>query len=101
VTCTSAHSLVHGGRGEVGSDRASPRRRERKGGCTGQRLSAWQNGPARQREKERASEETSADRLAPLGSKREREGTREIERATADRRGPPVRRHERAGAWPG
>jgi hypothetical protein len=29
ATCTSAHSLVHGGRGEGRADREGPRRRER------------------------------------------------------------------------
>jgi hypothetical protein len=43
----------HGGRGEGRSDRADPWRIERKGGRTGQRLSAWQNGP-RGREREGA-----------------------------------------------
>jgi hypothetical protein len=42
ATCVSAHALVHGGRGEGGTDREGPRRRERKGerarGTTAQRL---------------------------------------------------------------
>jgi hypothetical protein len=70
VTCLSAHSLVHGRRGEGGSDREGPWRRERGKGRSGQRLSNWRTGPVRQREK-RAGEETGADRSAPLGSERE------------------------------
>jgi hypothetical protein len=31
VTCASARSLVHGGRGEGGADREGPQRRERRG----------------------------------------------------------------------
>jgi hypothetical protein len=47
ATCASAHSLFHGGRGEGGADREGPRHREREKGRAGQRLSVWQNGPAR------------------------------------------------------
>jgi hypothetical protein len=49
ATCTSARSLVHGGRGEGRVDRGGPRRREgeREKGHAGQRLSAWQNAPTR------------------------------------------------------
>ena len=36
VTCASARSLVHGGRGDGGANREGPRRRERRG--------AWGNG---------------------------------------------------------
>jgi hypothetical protein len=50
ATCASAHALVQG---ESGTDREGPRRRERKG-ARGQRLSAWQRRPARQREEGRA-----------------------------------------------
>jgi hypothetical protein len=54
ATCASGHVPVHGEGVEGGTDREGPRRRERererKGGRE-QRLSAWQNGPARQREK--------------------------------------------------
>jgi hypothetical protein len=46
--CTSP---VHGGREEGGTDRAGSRRRERKEGRTGQRLSAWRTRPMRQRER--------------------------------------------------
>jgi hypothetical protein len=72
--CASAHSLVHDGRREGGSDRAGPQRRERRGRA-GQRLSNWRTGPTRQREREEGSAggESSADRSAPLGSERERE----------------------------
>ena len=41
ATCVSAHTLVHGGREEGGSDRVGPRRRERKKGRSGQRLDDW------------------------------------------------------------
>jgi hypothetical protein len=76
----SAHAPVHGERGGGGTDRAGPRRRERRKGRAGQWLSDWRSGPTRQREigSERAKE-TGVDRLAPLGSEREREGTREGE----------------------
>jgi hypothetical protein len=39
ATCASAHALVHGEREEGGTDRAGPRRRERK-------RDAWGNGSA-------------------------------------------------------
>jgi hypothetical protein len=77
ATCASACSLVHGRRGEGGTDRGGPRRREREKGRVGQRLVDWRTGPARQRESEREGEETGTDNLAPLGSEREREGARE------------------------
>jgi hypothetical protein len=52
ATCASARSLVHGGCEEGGADWEGPRRREReREGVRGQRLSAWQNGLARQRKK--------------------------------------------------
>jgi hypothetical protein len=52
-----------------------------KRGRAGQQLSNWRTRLARQREK-RTSEETGADRSAPLGSEREREGARERELLT-------------------
>jgi hypothetical protein len=65
--------------GEGGTDKAGPRRRERKGDARGQQLGTSEPGPQdRERESERAKK-TGADRLAPLGSEREREGTREGE----------------------
>jgi hypothetical protein len=73
----SAHSPVYSGRGEGGTDREGPRRRERGEGHSGQRLSNWRTGPVRQREKGRAGEEIGVDRSAPLGSERERESARE------------------------
>jgi hypothetical protein len=73
--CESAHALVHGGREEGGSDRAGPRRRERKGDARGQRLDTGEPGP-RGRERERAGEVTGADRLGPLGNERARESGR-------------------------
>jgi hypothetical protein len=69
--CTSARSLVHGGRGEGEYDREGPRCREREGarGATTRRLAEW----VRETEKEegRAGEATGADKSAPLGSERE------------------------------
>jgi hypothetical protein len=54
ATCASAHAPVHSGRGEGGSNKAGPRRRERKGDARGQRLGAGEPGP-RNRERGRAS----------------------------------------------
>jgi hypothetical protein len=74
-----AHALVHGERGEGGTDKAGPQRRERKGDARGQRLGTGELGPRdRERESERAKE-TGSNRLAPLGSEREREGAHEGE----------------------
>jgi hypothetical protein len=69
----SAHSLVHGGRGEGRSDREGPRCRERKGalGATAQQLA--NRAREGEREEKRAGEETGADRSAPVGRERERE----------------------------
>jgi hypothetical protein len=53
VTCASAHALVHDGREEGGTDKAGPRRRERKGDARGQRLGTGEPGP-RNREREGA-----------------------------------------------
>ena len=92
-----AHSPVHGGRGKGGSDREGPRWRERGEGRSGQRLSNWRTGPARQREEKRASEEIGTDRSAPLGSEREREGAREREMSLIG----GVRLLGGAGAQPG
>jgi hypothetical protein len=97
ATCVSAHALVHGRRGEGESDKAGPRRRERKGDARGQRLGTGEPGP-QNRERERAGEVTGADRLGPLGNERERGLARA--RTVVDRRGPPVRRRGRA-AWLG
>jgi hypothetical protein len=72
---------VHGERGGGGTDRAGPRRRERRKGVSGamtRRLAIR----ARETKRERVSargRKTGADRLAPLGSERERERTREGE----------------------
>jgi hypothetical protein len=53
---------------------------ERGKGHARQRLSDWQSGPVRQRERESAwAKETGADRSAPLGSEQEREGACEGE----------------------
>jgi hypothetical protein len=51
ATCASAHALVHGGREEGGSDKAGPRRREKRE-RVGQMLGGWRTGPAKQRERE-------------------------------------------------
>jgi hypothetical protein len=54
----SAHARVHGGRGQGGTDKAGPRRRERKGDVQGNGLVAGEPGPRdRERERERAGEE--------------------------------------------
>jgi hypothetical protein len=76
VTCESAHALVHGERGEGGTDREGPRRRERKGGgwATAQRLAA------QARETEREEGHTRTRQLAPTGrpsGQRARERARE------------------------
>jgi hypothetical protein len=47
ATCVSAHAPVHGERGGGRTDRAGPRRRERRKGRAGQRLGDWRSGPAR------------------------------------------------------
>jgi hypothetical protein len=91
---------VHGERGGGGTDKAGPRRRERrKGDARGQRLGTGEPGP-RDRERERAGEENHRRQVGPTGQ-RAREGGRARGITAADRRGPPVRRHGRAGAWPG
>jgi hypothetical protein len=86
-------------REEGEADRVGPRRRERKEERSGQRLDDWQTGPAKQRERGRASgrRKTGADRSAPLGSEREREGAREGELPLTG----GVRLLGGAGAWPG
>ena len=68
----SAHSPVHGEGGGTGSDRAGPRRRERKGDARGNGSALANRARETEREEGRAGEETGADRLAPLGSERER-----------------------------
>jgi hypothetical protein len=77
--CASAHAPVHGERGGSRTNRAGPRRKERRKGCAGQLLDDWRSGPTRQRERERTGKKTGADRLAPLGNERGREGAREGE----------------------
>jgi hypothetical protein len=59
----SAHASVHGEREEGGTDKAGPRRRERKGDARGQRLGTSEPGP-RDRERERAN---GRRKLAPTG----------------------------------
>jgi hypothetical protein len=74
ATCTNAHAPVHDERGEGRTDKAGPRRRERKEGRSGQRLDGWRSGPTRQRERRGTRvKETGADRLAPAGRERESE----------------------------
>jgi hypothetical protein len=51
ATCASAHAPVNGEGGEGETEREGPRHREREKRAHEQRLSAWQRGPARQREK--------------------------------------------------
>jgi hypothetical protein len=98
VKCASAHALVHGERGEGRTDKASPRRRERKGDPRGQRLGTGEPGPRdTQREKERTGEGNWRRQVGPTGQ-RAREGGRSRGITAADRRGPPVRRRGRAGA---
>jgi hypothetical protein len=91
----SAHAPVHGGRGQGGTDKAGPQRRERKGDVRGNGLVAGEPGP-RDRERGNARvNKTGADRLAPLGSEREREGARERELPLIG----GVRLSGGAGAW--
>jgi hypothetical protein len=45
VTCVSAHSPVHDESEEGGTDKAGPRRRERKGDMRGQWLDTGEPGP--------------------------------------------------------
>jgi hypothetical protein len=54
VTCASAHAPVHSGHGEGGSDKAGPRRRERKGDARGNGSTLVNR--ARETERERESE---------------------------------------------
>jgi hypothetical protein len=65
------------GRAEL-TGKAHDTEREGERGRMGQRLSAWQNGPARQRGKRGAEGKmTRTDRLAPPGRESERESARE------------------------
>jgi hypothetical protein len=98
VTCASAHAPVHGGRGEGGSDKTGPRRRERKGDARGQRLSTGEPGP-RNRGRGRASGRSNWRRQVGSTKQRARQGGR-ARGTAADRRGLPVRRRGRA-AWLG
>jgi hypothetical protein len=99
VTCASGHAPVHGERGEGGTDKAGPRRRERKEDARGNGSTTGESGP-RNRERGRgwhAGKKTGADRLAPPGKEREREGSREgkLPLTGGDRLSGGV------GAWPG
>jgi hypothetical protein len=73
---------------------------EREKGARGQRLSAWQHWPARQREKRDARGRSNRRRQVGPSGQRARERERAGEEAAADRRGLPVRRRGRA-AWLG
>jgi hypothetical protein len=80
VTCASAHAPVHGERGEGGTDKAGPRRRERKEDTRGNGSTTGETGP-RDRERERGGG-ARGRKLAPTGwphrgREREREGARE------------------------
>jgi hypothetical protein len=99
MTCVSAHGLVHGECEGGGGDRASPRRRERQEGRSGQRLDDWRSGTARQRERERAGAGNWRRQVGP-SRLRAKERARAGERTSADRQGPPVRRRGHA-AWLG
>jgi hypothetical protein len=68
ATGASAHALVHGERGEGGTDREGPRHREIKGG-------------ARAREAEREEGRARAKQLAPIGRPQRAEIEKERERA--------------------
>jgi hypothetical protein len=74
ATCASARLLVHGGRGEGGYDWEGPRRRETEKGHAGQRLGAWQSGPARQRKKRDVQAKQLAPTSRPHWAASEREG---------------------------
>jgi hypothetical protein len=99
VTCASAHSPVHGESGKGVTDKAGPRRRERKGDAQGQRLGTGELG-LRDRERERMGEGNWRRQVGPTGQ-RAREGGRARGRTAVDRRGLPVRRHGCAGTRPG
>jgi hypothetical protein len=73
ATCASAHTLVHGERGEGETDMEDPRRSERRGthGKTAQRLA--NRAREAEREEGRASEATGDDRSTPTAKERERE----------------------------
>jgi hypothetical protein len=100
TTCVSAHAPVHGGRGEGETDRADPRRRERKRDTRGQQLGTGEPGPRdRERERERTGKGNWHRQVGPTGQ-RASEGGRARGRTVADRRGPPVRWRGHA-AWLG
>jgi hypothetical protein len=69
---------VHGGCEEGGTNKAGPRRRERKEDARGNSSAAGEPGPRnRERVREQTGEVIGADRLVPLGSERARESGRE------------------------
>jgi hypothetical protein len=78
ATCASAHASVHGDRGGGETDKAGPRRRERRKGHAGHRLGSWRSGPVRQRERERTGEGNWCRPIGPTGqSERGRARARE------------------------
>jgi hypothetical protein len=97
--CASAHMPVHGERRGGGTDRAGPRRRERRKGARGNDSATGEPGP-RDRERERVGEGNWRRQIGPTGQ-RARDGGHARARTTADRRGPPARRRGRVGARPG
>jgi hypothetical protein len=99
ATCASARSLVHGGRGEGGTDREGLRRREReRRGARGNCSVSGRTGPRGGEGKgaRGGGGATGADKLAPLG--REREGEARGAETAADRWRPQL---GDAGARPG
>jgi hypothetical protein len=99
ATCASAHASVHDKRGEGGSDKAGPRRRERGKGTRGNGSAIGNVDPqGRERERERTSEGNWRRQACPTGQRaRERESER---RERASRLAPPggVRLSGAAGA---
>jgi hypothetical protein len=74
----SAHALVHDKRGGGETDRADPRRRERRKGRVGQRLGDQRSKPTRQREGARVK------KTAPTGWPQLAESERESARGRRD-----------------
>jgi hypothetical protein len=69
VTCASAHSPIHDGRGEGGSTT----QREREGALEATAQQLANRAREAKREEKRTGEEIGADRSAPVGRERERE----------------------------
>jgi hypothetical protein len=93
----SAHALVHGERGEGGTDKEGPRRREREEGHAGNGPAPGESGPrGKERRGTRAGEATGANRSTPLDRDRERERARERKLLLTG----GARLSGGAGAWP-